>query len=324
MRLNNRTNKAVTVNIAADDLRDALASHFLRQFNHCTIIDVTDDYDALRGHRRTQTPMYTPDITTALDFNGKVVLITGGSRGIGAGIARRFAEAGASVVVSYAQSAQAAHEVVEQIGAGGGQARAMQANVTRAADVERLITETVAQCGRLDVLVNNAGIYPVSPLLDMADNEWEQVLAANLTGTHLCTKRAAQAMIDLAKQHDDRDNSSAIINISSIEATSTAFAHSHYSAAKAGVEQYTRNAALELAAHGIRVNAVAPGLIDRPGLAQDWPEGVKSWLERVPLGRLGAAEDIADACLFLASPLARWITSVTLTVDGGVQVAPAF
>ena len=268
--------------------------------------------------------MHTPDLATALDFDGKVVLITGGSRGIGAGIARRFAEAGASVVVNYAQAAQAASAVVGQILAAGGQARAMQADITRAADVERLITETVAQCGRLDVLVNNAGIYPVSPLLDMADSEWEQVLAANLTGTHLCTKRAAQAMINWAEQHDDRESGLAIINISSIEATSTAFAHSHYSAAKAGVEQYTRNAALELAAHGIRVNAVAPGLIDRPGLAQDWPEGVKSWLERVPLARLGTVEDIADACLFLASPLARWITGATLTVDGGVQGAPAF
>ena len=150
------------------------------------------------------------------------------------------------------------------------------------------------------------------------------MLAANLTGTHLCTRRAAQAMIDLAKEQDSGESSSAIINISSIEATSPAFAHSHYSAAKAGAEQYTRSAALELAAHGIRVNAVAPGLVDRPGLAQDWPDGVKRWLERVPLARLGTVEDIADACLFLASPLARWITGATLTVDGGMLVAPAF
>ena len=268
--------------------------------------------------------MHTPDITNALDFADKVVLITGGSRGIGAGIARRFGETGASVVVSYAQSEQAAHAVVEQMRAEGGQARAVQADVTRAADVERLISLTIAQCGRLDVLVNNAGIYPVSTLLDMADSEWEQVLAANLTGTHLCTKRAAQAMLERSERRSGNERGGAIINISSIEATSTAFAHSHYAAAKAGVEQYTRSAGLELAPHGIRVNAVAPGLIDRPGLAQDWPDGVRRWLERVPLARLGTAEDIADACLFLASPLARWITGVTLTVDGGMQAAPAF
>ena len=268
--------------------------------------------------------MHAPNLATALDFTGKVVLITGGSRGIGAGIARRFAEACASVVVTYRQAAQAAQEVVAQIQADGGIARALAADLTQAADVDQLISQTVAQCGRLDVLVNNAGIYPLSPLLDMADNEWEQVLAANLTGTHLCTQRAAKAMIDLALQRAQDQPAGTIINISSIEATANAFAHSHYTAAKAGVEQYTRSAALELAAFGVRVNAVAPGLIDRPGLAQDWPEGVRRWQERAPLARLGTPEDIADACLFLASPLARWITGATVTVDGGVQTAPAF
>ena len=268
--------------------------------------------------------MHAPNLATALDFTGKVVLITGGSRGIGAGIARRFAEAGASVVVTYRQGTQAAQEVVAQIQADGGIARALAADLTQAADVDRLISQTVAQCGRLDALVNNAGIYPLSPLLDMADSEWEQVLAANLTGTHLCTQRAAKAMIDLAQQRAQDKPAGTIINISSIEATANAFAHSHYTAAKAGVEQYTRSAALELAAYGVRVNAVAPGLIDRPGLAQDWPEGVRRWQERAPLARLGTPEDIADACLFLASPLARWITGATVTVDGGVQTAPAF
>lgn len=269
-------------------------------------------------------PEQTPDLVNALDLSAKVALVSGGSRGIGAGIAERFAEAGALVVISYQQAEEAAHEVVERIQARGGRAQAMRADVTRASDAERLVSQTVELWGRLDVLVNNAGIYPVSPLLVMEDDEWEQVLAANLTGTHFCTRRAARAMIELSAQKGDNEGCGTIINISSIEATSTAFAHSHYSAAKAGVEQYTRNAALELAEHGIRVNAVAPGLIDRPGLAEVWPEGVRSWQERVPLARLGTPEDIADACIFLASPLARWITGVTLTVDGGVQVAPAF
>jgi len=266
----------------------------------------------------------TPDLASALNFRGKVVLITGGGRGIGAGIARRFAEAGASVVISYVQAEEAAQEVVEKIQAKGGQGIALRADVTLAADVEQLISRTVERQGRLDVLVNNAGVYPLSPLLEMADEEWEQVLAANLTGTHFCTQRAARTMIELSAKWDDDECGSAIINISSIEATSPTFSHSHYTAAKAGVEQYTRNAALELAGKGIRVNAVAPGLIDRPGLAQVWPEGVRRWQERVPLARLGTPEDIADACIFLASPLARWVTGVTLTVDGGVQVAPAF
>ncbi len=266
----------------------------------------------------------TPSLTTALDFSGRLCLVTGGSRGIGAGIARRFAEAGASVVVSYFRGETAAQEVVAQIHAAGGQAQAIQADVTRPADVDRMINQTVEQQGRLDVLVNNAGIYPVSGLLEVSDAEWEQVLAANLTGTHFCTQRGAKAMVELSGMQEGNQSSGSIVNISSIEGTSTGVAHSHYSAAKAGVEHYTRSAALELAVHGVRVNAVAPGLIDRPGLAEAWPEGVRSWQERVPLARLGTDEDIADACIFLASPLARWITGATLTVDGGIQVAPAF
>jgi len=265
-----------------------------------------------------------PELESALSFAGKVALISGGGRGIGAGISKRFAEAGASVVVSYVQAEEAAQEVVDQIQKLGGQAFAIQADVSLADDVEKLVSQTVDRCGRLDVLVNNAGIYPLSPLLEMADDEWEQVLAANLTGTHNCTQRAARAMIELSAQRETSESSGSIINISSIEAASTAFAHSHYTAAKAGVEQYTRNAALELGGEGIRVNAVAPGLIDRPGLAQAWPDGVQRWQNRVPLARLGTPEDIADACLFLASPLARWITGITLAVDGGILVAPAF
>jgi len=268
--------------------------------------------------------MTIPDLATAFDFAGRTVLVTGGSRGIGAGIARRFGEAGAFVVVGFARAESDAQEVADQVRAGGGDALALQADVRRPGDVDRLIRRTMAHRGRLDVLVNNAGIYPLSPLLDLADSEWESVLAANLTGTHLCTQRAAHAMRELSKQGDEAGNGGAIINISSIEATSTAFAHSHYSAAKAAVEQYTRSAALELAGHGIRVNAVAPGLIGRPGLEADWPDGVARWLERVPLRRLGTPEDIADAFLFLAPPLARWITGVTIAVDGGVQVAPSF
>ena len=269
-------------------------------------------------------PEQAPDLANALDFSGQVALVSGASRGIGAGIAKRFAEAGASVVVNYAQAEEAAGAVVEQIQAEGGHAMALQADVTRAADVDRLFSQTIRQYGSLNVLVNNAGIYPLSPLLEMADDEWKRVLANNLTGSHLCTRRAARTMIELSTRRDEKESGGTIINISSIEASSTAFAHSHYTAAKAGVEQYTRNAALELAKHGIRVNAVAPGLIDRPGLAQAWPDGVQRWRERAPLERLGTAEDIADACLFLASPLARWITGIVLTVDGGVKVASAF
>ena len=181
-----------------------------------------NDPEKLNCHRSTIHFMQTPNLNNALDFSGKVSLITGGSRGIGAGIARRFAEAGGSVVVSYVKGEQAAQEVVAQIRAANGLAQAIQADVTLAHDVDRMISHVVEQYGRLDVLVNNAGTYPVSTLLEVSDAEWEQVLAANLTGTHFCTQRAARAMVALSEQAESNHGSGAIVNISSIEATSTA------------------------------------------------------------------------------------------------------
>jgi NAD(P)-dependent dehydrogenase (short-subunit alcohol dehydrogenase family) len=148
-------------------------------------------------------------------------------------------------------------------------------------------------------------------LLDMKESEWNEVIAANLRSVHLCTQAAARHMIACGRP-------GAIVNIASIEAENPAPKHSHYVAAKAGVVMYTRSAALELGAHGIRVNCVSPGLVWREGLDRDWPEGVSAYLAAVPLRRLGQPDDVADACLFLASAAARWITGSNLVVDGGV------
>ncbi len=141
--------------------------------------------------------------------------------------------------------------------------------------------------------------------------QWDAVLAATLRSVFLMTQAAARQMIA-------QGGGGAIVNISSIEAENPAPGHSHYNAAKGGVLMYTRAAANELGPHGIRVNAVAPGLIWTPGLETNWPEGVARFLRAAPLGRIGTPEDVADACLFLASPAARWITGASLTVDGGV------
>lgn len=246
-----------------------------------------------------------------LNFYGKVVLVTGGGSGLGRGICLRFAQAGAAVVVNYRSSSASAAEVVEQIQSFGRQAAAVQADVSVVEQVQNLVAETVRLYGRLDVLVNNAGIYPLHSLLEMQPDEWDAVIEANLRSAFLCTQAASKQMIA-------QGGGGVVVNISSIEAENPAPNHSHYIAAKAGMNMFTKAAASELGQYNIRVNAVSPGLIWREGLDEDWPEGVARYQDAAPLGRLGMPEDIADACLFLASPAARWISGVNLPVDGGV------
>jgi NAD(P)-dependent dehydrogenase (short-subunit alcohol dehydrogenase family) len=246
-----------------------------------------------------------------LDFRGKVVVVTGGASGIGAGIAKRFAEAGADVVVNFRTNESGACEVVKTIEGCGGGAIAVQADVSQAAGASTVVEQAVATFGGLDVLINNAGTYPVAALLEMSEPEWDQVIANNLRSLHLCTQAAARKMIAQGRP-------GAIVNIASIEAENPAPGHSHYAAAKAAVVMYTRSAAVELGGQGIRVNCVSPGLIWRQGLDRDWPEGVNGYVRAAPLRRLGRPEDVADVCLFLASPAARWITGANLVVDGGV------
>jgi NAD(P)-dependent dehydrogenase (short-subunit alcohol dehydrogenase family) len=259
----------------------------------------------------------TPPVRSLLDLSGAVVLVTGGGSGIGSAIAGRFAEAGAQVMVHYHTSADGARAVAEQIVAVGGHAATAQADVTDAQQVAELVRRTVVVFGRLDVLINNAGMYPLAGLLEMTIEQWEAVLDANLRGVFLCTQAAARQMVA-------HGSGGAVINISSIEAEHPAPSHSHYDAAKGGVLMYTRAAAAELGPHGIRVNAVAPGLIWRDGLDREWPDGVARYRAAAPLGRLGQPVDVADACLFFASPAARWITGASLTVDGGVMTHQIF
>jgi NAD(P)-dependent dehydrogenase (short-subunit alcohol dehydrogenase family) len=261
--------------------------------------------------------MTTPSVNKLLDFSGQVVIVTGSGSGLGSGIAARFAQAGAAVVVNYRASEAGAKAVVTEIESMGGQAIAAQADVTQKRDVARLISATLEAFGQLNVLVNNAGIYPLSSLVDMAEDEWDAVIDTNLRSVFLCTQAAARQMIA-------QGNGGAIINIASIEAENPAPQHSHYNAAKGGVLMHTMAAANELGPHNIRVNAVSPGLIWREGLDEAWPDGVQRYKQAVPLGRLGLPDDVADACLFLASPAVRWITGANLRVDGGVMTKQIF
>jgi NAD(P)-dependent dehydrogenase (short-subunit alcohol dehydrogenase family) len=259
--------------------------------------------------------MDAPEVARLLDLSDRVVIVTGAGSGLGQGVARRFAEAGAKVVVHYRKAAAGAEALVAQIG--GGRAIAAEADLTRPEDAESLVAAAVRDFGRVDALVNNAGIYPLASVLEMTPAQWNEVVAANLTSVFLCTQAAARQMVR-------QGGGGAVVNVTSIEAGSALPSHSHYAATKAAADAHTRAAAQELGPHGIRVNAVAPGLIWREGIEETWPEGVSRWLDAAPLRRLGRPEDVADACLFLASPAARWITGATLCVDGGVSVAPLF
>ncbi len=252
-----------------------------------------------------------------LDFSGKAVLVTGGSRGIGAGIALRFAQAGADLAINYLSSEVGALAVAGQIQGMGRQALILQGDVRSRSDMERMVEQSTSRLGRLDVLINNAGVDPLAPMLEMTDIQWAEVIETDLRGVFLCTQIAAAAMVR-------QGAGGAIVNIASIEAMNPAAGHSHYDAAKAGVVMHTRNAARELGKHGIRVNCISPGLIDTGRLDTEWPDGVSRYLAASPLNRVGTPEDVADACLFLASPAARWITGANLVVDGGVLTSTVY
>ncbi|MGW3095930.1 SDR family NAD(P)-dependent oxidoreductase [Streptomyces sp. NPDC001102] len=249
-------------------------------------------------------------------LEGQVALVTGAGGGIGRGIALRFAEEGAAVALHCRTAVEAAREVAERIGRSGGRAVVVRGDLTDEDVCRQVVGEAAAWGGRLDALVNNAGVQPVQELPGMTAGEWRAVVDANLSSVFACTQAAAELMRE--------GGGGSVTHIASVEGRQPAPAHAHYSASKAAVVMHARSAALEYGRYGIRVNTVSPGLIDREGLAEAWPEGVARWRAAVPLGRLGRPQDVGDACVFLASRLASWITGHDLVTDGGVSARPTW
>lgn len=237
----------------------------------------------------------------SLDLSGETVLVTGASGNIGRGIARRLAEAGAAIVVHYHRNKAGADELAAQLDG----AETVQADLADEVAVDKLFAASSPT-----MLVNNAATQLVQSLGDMDYANWRDMFATNLDAAFLVMRRAAHAWAG---------RGGAIVNIASIEALDPAVGHGHYATSKAGLVMLSRAAALEFGSASIRVNCVSPGLIDREGLARDWPDGVSRWHDRVPLGRLGTPKDVADAVLFLLSPAARWISGTNLVVDGGMS-----
>ncbi len=246
-------------------------------------------------------------------LEGKVAVVTGASKGIGAGIARALADAGASVVVNYSSSKQGADRVVAEISGRGGKAIAVQGDVSKQADIERLFSEAKKAFGRLDILVNNAGVYELGPLEEVTEDLFHKHFNLNVLGLLLTTKEAVT--------HMGPDGGS-IINIGSIASSLRPPNSALYAATKAGVDAITGVLAKELGPRKIRVNSISPGMIETEGVhatgffGSDFQKMVET---QAPLGRIGQPDDIAPTAVYLASSDSKYMTGETLLVSGGLR-----
>lgn len=262
--------------------------------------------------------MNGPASRELLDLTGQVALVTGAARGIGRGVAIRLADAGAAICLVDRDEVQASH-VAAEIAAAGGKSHIVGADVSRPEDAARAVSTCVGELGGLHVLVNNAGVFPFSPVLNTSEALWDKVLDVNLKGAFFFAQAAARQM--------KKGGGGSIVNISSVGSLHPTGALAAYDASKGGLSMLTRALALELAPFGIRVNSICPGAISTPGMKQAMDvmrvggrseDEVRAGLTaRVPLGRIGEPDDVARATLFLASRAAEYVTGASLVVDGG-------
>lgn len=248
-------------------------------------------------------------------LDGKVALVTGGSRGIGRGIAETLAVEGADVAVNYTAHPDSAHEVVAAIEALGRKAIAVQADVSNRDQVEAMVATVTADLGPIDVLVNNAGVETIVPFLELDDAEWERVTNINLRGPWMVGQVVARDMVE-------RGTKGAIVNIGSIQAGMVFPGRTHYAPTKRGIEALTTNMAAELASYGIRVNCLHPGLFDTDmtSWVMDDKDILPIVLEKIPLGRAAQPHEMGPVVAFMASDDAGYITGQSLYVDGGMLI----
>ena len=242
-------------------------------------------------------------------LEGKIGIVTGAGSGIGEAIAKKLAQEGCNLVATDINETSL-NRVVNEIRSSGYKAIGVKADVASKVEVELLVSTTIQKYGKIDLLVNNAGIYPASPVTELKEEEWNRVIDVNLKGVFLCSQEVIKYMI--------KQKSGAIVNIGSVDGKEPPGGNAHYSAAKAGVMNLTKTFALELAKYGIRVNSVSPGWVATPNvLANDrW----KMIINKIPLGRLAKTEEIANGVLFLLTDYASYITGEILDINGGLMM----
>ncbi len=245
-------------------------------------------------------------------LQGKTVLVTGGSRGIGAAIARAFAEQGADVAFTYLSSEEKARAVEEQLRSKGVRAKAYRSNAASYAEAEALVQAVLEDFGGVHVLVNNAGITRDNLLLRMSEEQWDEVIQTNLKSVFNLTKQVLRPMM--------RQRDGAIINLSSVVGLSGNAGQANYSASKAGIIGFSKSVAKELGSRNIRCNVVAPGFIETDMTGELDEKTREAYLAGIPLKRLGKAEEVAQVCVFLASETAAYITGQVLSVCGGLNM----
>ena len=246
-------------------------------------------------------------------LQGKIAIITGASRGIGKSIAKSFIAQGATVAFTYRSSEEKAIELEKELTVNGGKAKGFKSDASKMSDAESLVKDVLEAFGTIDIVVNNAGITDDTLLIRMSEEQWDRVINVNLKSCFNLTKAVLKTML--------KARFGSIINISSVVGVQGNAGQANYAASKAGILGFTKSIALELGSRNIRCNAIAPGFIETEMTAKLDPDTVQGWRNAIPLKRGGTPEDVANACIFLASDMSSYVTGQTLNVCGGMITA---